>query len=213
MGSATEAARGAEKLEDHRLRLERTSSAINQTILYPGTVSINVQGAFIVDDVSSISPTPSDDAAQHDTDIRLPNHRAVVSHVALDIGGSLAKLVYFSHEPHSHDLGGRLSFLKYETDQIHQCLEFIKGLQCEYRQQNGSRSGNISIMATGGGAYKYYDEMKRVLGVEVLREDEMECLIMGLDFFITEIPREVFTYNDTDPMHFEEPRSRFNTYQ
>lgn len=36
-------------------------------------------------------------------------------------------------------------------------------------------------MATGGGAYKYYDEMKRVLGVEILREDEMDCLIMGMD--------------------------------
>lgn len=35
-------------------------------------------------------------------------------------------------------------------------------------------------MATGGGAYKYYDEMKKVLGAEVLREDEMECLIIGI---------------------------------
>lgn len=67
-------------------------------------------------------------------------------------------------------------------------------------------------MATGGGAYKYYDEMKKVLGVEVLREDEMECLIMGLDFFITEIPREVFTYTDPDPMHFEEPRADVYPY-
>lgn len=38
-------------------------------------------------------------------------------------------------------------------------------------------------MATGGGAYKYYDEMKKVLGVEVLREDEMECLIIGSAFY------------------------------
>lgn len=38
----------------------------------------------------------------------------------------------------------------------------------------------MSIMATGGGAYKYYDEMRRVLGVEILREDEMDCLIIGM---------------------------------
>ena len=62
------------------------------------------------------------------------------------------------------------------------------------------------VIATGGGAYKYYDEMKKVLGVEVLREDEMQCLIMGLDFFITEIPQEVFIYSETDPMPFQEPR-------
>lgn len=34
-------------------------------------------------------------------------------------------------------------------------------------------------MATGGGAYKYYERMREMLGVEVLREDEMECLIIG----------------------------------
>lgn len=34
----------------------------------------------------------------------------------------------------------------------------------------------------------------------------------GLDFFITEIPREVFTYDDTDPMHFEEARADIYPY-
>lgn len=34
----------------------------------------------------------------------------------------------------------------------------------------------------------------------------------GLDFFITEIPREVFTYSETDPMHFAEPRSDIYPY-
>lgn len=63
--------------------MERKAS-IDQTISSPGTVSINVQGAFIVDEDPSRPSTPSDDGAQHDTDIRLPNHKAVVSHVALD---------------------------------------------------------------------------------------------------------------------------------
>jgi len=48
--------------------------------------------------------------------------------------------------------------------------------------------------------------------VDVLREDEMECLIIGLDFFITEIPREVFTYSETDPMHFAENRADIYPY-
>lgn len=34
-------------------------------------------------------------------------------------------------------------------------------------------------MATGGGAYKFYDIIRDALEVEVLREDEMECLIVG----------------------------------
>ncbi|KAI4222960.1 MAG: hypothetical protein LQ349_007525 [Xanthoria aureola] len=207
MGSSTAAGR-----MNRRVPLERKASSIDQTILSPGTVSINVKGAFIVDDDPSRPSTPSDDGAQHDTDIRLPNHDAVVSHVALDIGGSLAKLVYFSHEPNSKDLGGRLNFLKFETDRIDRCLDFVKGLQDEFRRQNGSRTGSMSIMATGGGAYKFYDDMKRILGVKVLREDEMDCLIMGLDFFITEIPREVFTYSDDDPMHFQQPRANIYPY-
>lgn len=55
-------------------------------------------------------------------------------------------------------------------------------------------------MATGGGAFRFYDKMRNVLHVDVVREDEMDCLIIGLDFFITEIPREVFTFSE-DPNH------------
>lgn len=72
-----------------------------------------------------------------------------------------------------------MNFLKFETDRIDRCLDIVKGLQDEFRRQNGSRTGSMSIMATGGGAYKFYDDIKRILGVKVLREDEMDCLIMG----------------------------------
>lgn len=78
----------ASVLRDAKLRrrpTERKGSTIDQTILSPGTVSINVQEAFIVDEDPFRPPTPSDDGVQHDTDIRLPNHKAVVSHVALDV--------------------------------------------------------------------------------------------------------------------------------
>jgi type II pantothenate kinase len=73
------------------------------------------------------------------------------------------------------------------------------------RQRALGGGPELSVMATGGGAYKYYDRIRGALGVDVTREDEMECLIMGLDFFITEIPREVFTYSETEPMHFIAP--------
>lgn len=78
---------------------------LHDAILSPGAVKINVQGAFIVDEVASDNGNQPEDGAQHDTrDIRLPNHQSVVSHVALDIGGSLAKLVYFSREPDSKEV-------------------------------------------------------------------------------------------------------------
>lgn len=45
---------------------------------------INVQGAFIVDEEQP--GTPQSEDYEHDPkDIRLPNHTAVVSHIALDV--------------------------------------------------------------------------------------------------------------------------------
>lgn len=133
-------------------------------------------------------------------------------HGGVQIGGSLIKLVYFSREAHSKEPGGRLNFLNFETDRIDDCIEFMRHLKDKQQTLNGSQPGALSVMATGGGAFKFYDKIRHVLGVDVLREDEMECLIIGLDFFITEIPREVFTYSETDPMHFASPSDDIYPY-
>ncbi|KAK1268032.1 Pantothenate kinase 2 [Acorus gramineus] len=85
--------------------------------------------------------------------ILLPNQSDDISHLALDIGGSLIKLVYFSrHEDHPADdkrkrsikkrlglsngnrrsypiLGGRLHFVKFETLKLNECLDFISTKQ------------------------------------------------------------------------------------
>ncbi|OTB02880.1 hypothetical protein M426DRAFT_322302 [Hypoxylon sp. CI-4A] len=193
-----------------------TSTAeIDSTIIHPGSVRINVKGAFIVDTPEQPG-TPanlSSGGSSYETkDIRLPNHTAVISHIAVDIGGSLAKLVYFSRESHTTDPGGRLNFQSFETDRIDDCIEFMRHLKDKQLALNGSRPGELCVMATGGGAYKFYDRIRQRLGVDVLREDEMECLIIGLDFFITEIPCEVFTYSETDPMHFASPDSNIYPY-
>jgi hypothetical protein len=67
----------------------RTNTAeIDSTIIHPGSVKINVKGAFIVDQDSG-SPNGSTvhaSSGSYDTnDIRLPNHTAVVSHIAIDV--------------------------------------------------------------------------------------------------------------------------------
>ncbi|KAF7509308.1 hypothetical protein GJ744_008202 [Endocarpon pusillum] len=182
----------------------------------PSDVKINVEGAFIVDDESPFSETKNGAAGEgvylENKDIRLPHHTAVVSHVAVDIGGSLAKVVYFSREPNSVLEGGRLNFLNFETERIDLCIDFLQQLKQKQLKLNGSTPGQLCVMATGGGAYKFYDRIKEALGVEIIREDEMECLIIGLDFFITEIPGEVFAYSEEEPMQFEEPRTDIYPY-
>lgn len=212
-----------------RRRVSSSAADMQSAIAQPGSIKINVTGAYIIDHDDSedgsqgsnhSSPRSPPDEEQsyqhHKRDIRLPNHTSVVSHVAADIGGSLAKVVYFSRETGTGESGGRLNFLSFETDKIDDCIEYLRLLQSKHQQTNGGRKGTeLSVMATGGGAFKFYDRIKERLGVDVIREDEMACLIQGLDFFITEIPSEVFTYHDADPdnaMHYQEARSDVYPY-
>ncbi|KAJ5632819.1 Pantothenate kinase [Penicillium lividum] len=210
----------SDRLEDGR------RSRLEEAITNPGAVKINVTGAFIVDDephARARSPVQTDGVHYENKDIRLPHHTGVVSHVAVDIGGSLAKLVYFTRELDEADNGGRLNFINFETHRIDICINFIRQLKEEHEKRNTSARDELCVVATGGGAYKFYDKLKAALDVNILREEEMECLIigksveagfigpansLGLDFFITEIPNEVFTYNDSDtePMQFAEAR-------
>jgi hypothetical protein len=59
---------------------------LEQAITNPGSVKINVKGAFIVDDdPRSKSPVRTDGVHYEGHDIRLPHHTGVVSHVAVDV--------------------------------------------------------------------------------------------------------------------------------
>ncbi|KAJ3118657.1 hypothetical protein HDU96_010641 [Phlyctochytrium bullatum] len=132
-----------------------------------------------------------------------PHQEEDVNQIAVDIGGSLAKVVWFSKANSNNIGGGRLNFVKFETQKIDDCLNFVKHV---LDSENASipRSKRM-IKATGGGAHKYYDLFKEKLGVSVVKEDEMESLITGLNFLVREIPDEVFTYDDrrSEPMSFE----------
>ncbi|KZT73208.1 fumble [Daedalea quercina L-15889] len=243
----------------------------------PGAKAIHVdtRGAVILDEES---PDTRDSRG-----IYLPNYIEPVSHIAVDIGGSLAKVVYFTRSPeppkspsvaatrgsstsaasdlsspissspprdtsvsgspkHSaklngaltpavlenghassstgehpildhrslqgsllrrvsvqHFPGGQLNFERFETEHIDACVEFIQGLIEHSAALNGvpidEMRRSVKIMATGGGAHKFYEVFGQELCVEVQREDEMECLIEGLKF-ITLIPDEVYYFSD-----------------
>lgn len=95
--------------------------------------------------------------------------------------------------------GGSLNFERFETDKIDECVQFIQTLIERSAQMNQvsieeMRRG-VKIMATGGGAHKFYELFQHTLSVDVQREDEMECLIEGLKF-ITLIPDEAYYFSD-----------------
>ncbi|KAJ3190165.1 hypothetical protein HDU85_000456 [Gaertneriomyces sp. JEL0708] len=155
--------------------------------------NLNVKGAAISEDVLK---------EQETRNILFPNQQEEVAQIAVDIGGSLAKVVYFSRSPDAP--GGRLNFVKFETQKIDDCVDYIyKVLYDVYHGQIPVEKRVIK--ATGGGAHKYYDLFREKLGVTMQREDEMECLITGLNFLVRQIPYEVFTYDErrTEAMQFE----------
>ncbi|KAJ7110307.1 pantothenate kinase [Mycena crocata] len=244
----------------------------------PKVIHVDTRGAVIL---SEESPETRDSRG-----IYLPNYIEPVSHIAVDVGGSLAKVVYFTRSPEppsspsvaatygsgtpsnlstprslsptnesdptsltpfptspppkrnngaltplvlsdpythtypgnisaltngslvrdtilrrtvQHFPGGSLNFERFETDSIDECVQFIQSLIERSAEVNGvsieeMRKG-VKIMATGGGAHKFYELFRGTLCVEVRREDEMECLIEGLKF-ITLIPDEVYYFSD-----------------
>ncbi|KAF8910060.1 type II pantothenate kinase [Gymnopilus junonius] len=239
-------------------------------------IHVDTRGAVIL---SEESPQTRDSRG-----IYLPNHIEPVSHIAVDVGGSLAKVVYFTRSPEppsspsiaatrgssvsdistprslspaedaalsapssstppnnnkngaltplvlehptpignglsgltdnllrdsllkhtsAHAVqnfpGGSLNFERFETDNIDTCVEFIQELIQRSAEVNGvsieDMRKSVKIMATGGGAHKFYEMFRDTLHVQIQREDEMECLIEGLKF-ISLIPDEVYYFSD-----------------
>lgn len=107
--------------------------------------------------------------------------------------------------------GGRLNFIKFETSKLTALINFLQALiessAASNRVPVEVMKRNVKIMATGGGAHKFYERLKRELGVEVRREEEMECLVLGLGF-VMEVPNEVFWYSDELVQAISHPQQR-----
>lgn len=175
----------------------------------PGTIKIDCSGAYIGNDIllrTDYSSSDEDDVDpltlsftmdQIDVstilmkNITLPSHNDDIIHISVDIGGTLTKLVYFT----KNTSGGKLHFKDFQTelfesDVIDFIIKIVKKSDITLTQ----------IMATGGGAHKFYKLMqktfkKKKLALKICKLDEMECLIKGLDWLITKIPHEIFYYD------------------
>ncbi|KAI0464915.1 hypothetical protein LJB42_000130 [Komagataella kurtzmanii] len=152
------------------------------------SISLNVKGTHIIDE--------KDDSQLVSTnDIALPNQKPL-NHVGIDIGGSLTKIVYSS----KLENGGKLNFESIETSKVEQIIDRLKEvLKLHYGFNPDSDSGEqneVIIMATGGGAFKYNQLLLDEIKCPVVKTDEMQSLIVGLDFLITRIPDEIFTIDE-----------------
>ena len=50
------------------------------------------------------------------------------------------------------------------------------------------------VVATGGGAYKYADLFKRKTKCDLVKLDELKCLLFGLDFLLKWVDDECFYF-------------------
>ncbi|KAI6031336.1 fumble [Pisolithus microcarpus] len=266
----------------------------------PRVIHVNTRGAVIL---AEESPETRDSRG-----IYLPNYIEPISHIAVDIGGSLAKVVYFTRSPEEHPSpsaagpsdaasssflhvdstslrssppsprlqtchpysrngtltpsvlesslnnhnncasrsdasgshderssvhdgealdtellrstilkrtatvhhipGGYINFERFETEHISALISFVSDLITRSAEANGvsieeMRRG-VKIMGTGGGVHKFGELFEKELKVEVVREEEMECLIAGMKFMAM-IPEEVYYFSDELISEFSHP--------
>ncbi|KAJ3052972.1 hypothetical protein HK097_005281 [Rhizophlyctis rosea] len=149
--------------------------------------NLNVQGAAISEESFEQQGT---------RDIVFPHQLEDLAQIAVDIGGSLAKVVYFSRSPDSP--GGRLNFVKFETQKIDECVDFV--YKVLYDRYHGQIPVSERLLAE-----EHINLFRERLKVTMHKEDEMECLITGLNFLVRQITYEVFTYDERrpEPMQFE----------
>lgn len=195
-----------------------------------GTIRIDCSGAFIANDhlirgtlsqtYSSPSPPTSDSSSESEEEqpdqstenatrdkknahIELPKHNSEVIHIAVDIGGTLTKLVYFTASSFTGtEGGGKLHFQDFQTGSFE--LDALDFMICLVKRSPSKKDYPpiTYVIATGGGAHKFYKLMnatfkKHKLPIVIVKKDELECLIKGLDWLITKIPNEIFTYDLT----------------
>lgn len=95
--------------------------------------------------------------------------------------------------------GGLLNFARFETANIDDLIRWLADLihtsAAANRVSVERMKSTVKVMVTGGGAYMYNDRLATELGVEVVREEEMESLILGLGF-VARIPEEVFWFSE-----------------
>jgi len=130
---------------------------------------------------------------------------------AMDIGGSLTKIAYYSTLPlkkivyddqetvdddavYEVTEGARLHFIKFETKHIETTLDYIQ--KCLLGAETDMTVMDVKV--TGGGAYKYSELIEKKLGVSITKEDEMQCMIRGCNFLLRNISDESFSYQRRD---------------
>ncbi|GLD94405.1 hypothetical protein PINS_up003016 [Pythium insidiosum] len=105
---------------------------------------------------------------------------------------------------HSKALQGVFHFIRFETKHTEAAVEFIAS--------HGFNQSLRTLPCTGGGAHKYASLFSHLAGIDLERYDEIECTILGLNFLLTTLTDEVYTFGDVDSKAMAASRMRVIQY-
>jgi Pantothenate kinase, acetyl-CoA regulated len=108
---------------------------------------------------------------------------------------------------YSRALGGEVHFVQFETRFLQQAMDLIRINDLHL---------NISKMgATGGGAHKYADKWEQLLGIEIVRQDESDSLVAGMQFILSDVVGECYTFvpNNTQSEMKKKNHNRHGDYE
>jgi len=155
-------------------------------------------------------------------DIRTSLPEDLVNHVCfgLDIGGTLAKVVYYAPDNPAqtdvamkisafitsaqtygqtgtrdemssfHIAGGTLHFIKFATRRMQAFIDVVR--------EQGLAENLTHITATGGGSHKFEDLFREQLGIQIVKLDEMDCLTQGVHFLLETCMKQLFYFEHTN---------------
>ena len=87
---------------------------------------------------------------------------------------------------YSRVLGGEFHFIRFETRRMPNAIELIRAndLHLTIREMG----------ATGGGAHKFAAEWERLLGIQMIQQEELDSLLAGMQFVLSTVVGECYTF-------------------
>ena len=90
---------------------------------------------------------------------------------------------------------GRLHFIRFPTQHMPPFLELAK--------QKGMAETLSTVCATGGGAHKFEEDIKRELNMTLHKFDELDSLVGGIEFIEAHNPKELYYWQVIKKKYFQ----------
>mmetsp|Transcript_50696 Transcript_50696/g.152684 ORF Transcript_50696/g.152684 Transcript_50696/m.152684 type:complete len:939 (-) Transcript_50696:120-2936(-) len=87
---------------------------------------------------------------------------------------------------YSRRLGGDFHFIRFETRRMKNAMDLIR--------VNDLHKNIVEMGATGGGAHKYAEDWDKMLGIQMVRVEEMDSMVAGMQFVLADVVGECYTF-------------------